>query len=338
MTLVPDQKPCLMSGMRPTGSLHFGNYFGALKHWVDLQDKYTCFFGSVDLHAMTDAYKNPEKITHNVRIMFAEWIAWGIDPDKSVLFVQSRIPEHLELFIILANLTPMGWLERVPTWKDAIDELKSNDTYNLGRFSYPVLQAADIALYNGEVVPVGQDQVAHIELAREIIRRFNRIYNTNVLKEPQALLTKTPLLIGTDGTKMSKSKNNVFPLLAERSSVEKLCNKMLTDPQRARRQDKGNPNVCSVFQFHKLFSSKEDLSWAFEGCTTAGIGCGECKAKLAGNINQKMAEPLETKKKLLEKSKDLDEIIEHGSIRAKKVAQKTLDKVYEAMSFKVSWV
>ncbi len=325
-----------MSGMRPTGSLHFGNYFGALKHWVDLQDKYTCFFGSVDWHAMTDTYKSPEKIPENIRIMFAEWIAWGIDPNKSVLFIQSKVPEHLELLIIFANLTPMGWLERVPTWKDAIDELKLNDTYNLGRFAYPVLQAADIALYNGEIVPVGQDQVAHIELAREIIRRFNRIYNTNILKEPKALLTKTPLLLGIDGKKMSKSKNNVFPLLTEVSEVKKLCNKMLTDPQRARREDKGNPNVCSVFHFHKLFSSKEDLSWAFEGCTTAGIGCGECKAKLADNINHKMAEPLETKKKLLEKPKALDEIINDGCFRAKRVAQETLNKVYKVMSFKTS--
>ena len=336
MILATDPKPCLMSGMRPTGSLHFGNYFGALKHWVDLQDKYRCFFGSVDWHAMTDAYKSTKKIPQNVRIMFAEWIAWGIDPNKSVLFVQSRVPAHLELFIILANLTPMGWLERVPTWKDAIDELKSNDAYNLGRFAYPVLQAADIALYNGEVVPVGQDQVAHIELAREIIRRFNRVYNTDILKEPQALLTKTPLLIGTDGKKMSKSKNNAFPLLTGPSEVKKLCNKMLTDPQRARREDKGNPDVCSVFHFHKLFSSKEDISWAFQGCKTAGIGCGECKAKLAGNINLKMAKPLETKKKLLEKPKVLDEIIEDGCRRAQEVAQETLNKIYKVMSFKAS--
>ena len=327
-----------MSGMRTTGPLHFGNYFGALKHWIELQDKYTCFFGAMDWHAMTDAYKDAANMPQNIRIMFAEWIAWGIDPHKSVLFVQSRVPEHLELFMILANLTPLGWLERVPTWKDAISELKSNDAYNLGRFAYPVLQAADIALYRGEVVPVGQDQVVHLELVREIIRRFNRIYHTDILVEPQAMLTETPLLIGTDGVKMSKSKNNVFPLLSETSYVKKLCHKMRTDPGRARRQDKGNPNVCSVYRFHKLFSKKNELSWVWEGCTTAGIGCGECKAKLADNINQKTAEPLEIKKELLEEPKNLDEMIEHGCQRARKIARKTLNQVYEVMSFKTKLI
>ncbi len=328
------EKQILMSGMRTTGTLHLGNYFGALKHWIQNQDQYTCFFGAMDWHAMTDAYKDSKAMDENVRIMFAEWIAWGIDPHKSTLFVQSRVPQHLEFFIILANLTPMGWLERVPTWKEVINELKSCDAYNLGRFAYPVLQTADIALYKGGVVPVGQDQVVHIELSREIIRKFNRIYHTNILIEPQVLLTQTPLLLGIDGTKMSKSKNNVFPLLAEKSQVVKLCQKMITDPQRARREDKGNPNVCYVHTMHKLFSSLEDLSWVWNGCTTAGIGCGDCKAKLAENINQQMEEPLEKKKTLLSKTKELDEIIEDGCQRARCVAKETLDQVHQVMSFK----
>lgn len=326
---------CLISGMRTTGPLHLGNYFGALKNWIILQDQYKCFFGAMDWHAMTDAYKSSQDMDQNTRIMFAEWIAMGINPDKSVLFVQSRMPEHLELFMVLANLTPMGWLERVPTWKDSTDELKSNDAYNLGRFAYPILQTVDIALYKGSVVPVGQDQVAHIELSREIIRRFNRIYKTNILVEPKPLLTKTPLLLGTDGTKMSKSKNNVFPLLAEKPEVVKHCNKMLTDPQRARRQDPGRPEVCSVFSFHKLFSNKKDVLWAEQGCRSAGIGCGECKAKLAENINRHIEEPLERKKQLLDQPQSLDKIIEEGCLHARDVAQKTLKQVYKAMSFKV---
>lgn len=325
-------KPHLMSGMRTTGSLHLGNYFGALKNWIDLQDQYTCFFGAMDWHAMTDAYKQSGQMHQNTQIMIAEWIATGIDPEKSILFVQSKVPQHLELFMILANLTPMGWLERVPTWKEVIGELQSQDAYNLGRFAYPVLQAVDIALYKGKFVPVGKDQLVHIELVREIIRRFNRIYQTNILIEPQALLTTMPLLVGTDGTKMSKSKNNVFPLLAEKPQIIKCCNKMLTDPQRARRQDPGRPEVCSVFEYHKLFSLQEDIAWAEQGCRTAGIGCGDCKAKLAENIHRQTQEPLEKKKQLLAKPKVLNQIIDEGCFRAREMAKKTLQQVRQAMS------
>lgn len=322
----------VMSGMRTTGQLHIGNYYGALKNWLALQEKYECFFGAMDWHAMTDAYKKTKEIKAYTRDIIAEWIAWGIDPKKSTLFVQSMVPEHLEIQMIFANLTPMGWLERVNTWKDQEEELKQNDAHNLGRFSYPVLQTADIAIYKGSLVPVGKDQVAHLEVSREIIRRFNRLYKGK-LPEPKPLLTESPLLIGTDGRKMSKSYNNYMPLTEEPKKVEKICKKMVTDPQRVRREDKGNPDVCPVYSFHKLYSSQEDLDWVWQGCTTAGIGCGDCKLKLSANINKKMAEPLAKKKDLLKDSSKLDSIIIEGCQKARLEAKKTLREIREKMDF-----
>ncbi|MCB0394002.1 MAG: tryptophan--tRNA ligase [Bdellovibrionales bacterium] len=325
----------VMAGMRTTGALHIGHYFGVLKNWVHLQDSYDCFFGAMDWHALTDAYKRASEIPSFAREIVAEWVAFGIDPNRATLFVQSMVPEHLELTMIFANLTPMGWLERVPTWKDAEEELKINDAHNLGRFTYPVLQTADIAIYRGELVPVGQDQVAHLEISREIVRRFNGIYKTKVLPEPKPLLTATPAVTGTDGRKMSKSYGNVVPLIAEEKAVVKVCNKMVTDPKRVRREDPGDPEVCPVFGFHKLVSSDEDRKWVVEGCTTAGIGCGDCKARLAQNLNILMEKPREIKKELLNNPKALDSIIAEGSQKARVEAQKTLKEVRSAMGF---WV
>lgn len=312
--------------------MHVGNYFGALKNWIELQDSHQCFFGAMDWHAMTDSYKSASDIDDNIRVMFAEWLAIGLDPNKSVLFVQSQVPEHLELFMILANLTPMGWLERVTTWKDSIEELKSQDTHNLGRFSYPVLQTVDIAIYKGELVPVGRDQVPHLEISREIIRRFNRIYKVNILKEPKPLLTSQPLIVGTDGNKMSKSKNNFFPLIPEKTQTTKLCNQMVTDPQRVYRKDPGNPDVCSVFSFHKLFSPNPEINEINTQCRKAGIGCADCKKQLASNIEKFVEKPREIKKQLLHSSK-LDEIITDGCNKARDVAKQTLKEVKSAMSF-----
>ncbi len=322
----------VMSGMRSTGSMHAGNYFGALKNWIELQNRYKCFFGVMDWHAMTDFYKSSDSIDRKIRIMFAEWIAIGIDPKKSILFIQSRIPEHLELFIILANLTPMGWLERVTTWKHSIEELKAKDAHNLGRFLYPVLQTVDIAIYKGELVPVGQDQIPHLEISRQIIRRFNNIYKTDILKEPKPLLTSTPLLMGTDGSKMSKSKNNFFPMIPEEKELSKLCNNMVTDPKRVYRKDPGNPDVCSVFHFHKLFSPNESVEEINVECRRAGIGCKDCKNKLSENINTFIEKPRQTKKQILD-GNELDEIIIDGCDKARKVAKQTLKEVRSAMSF-----
>jgi len=266
--------------------------------------------------------------------MYAEILAWGVDPQKSVLFVQSKVPQHLELFMILANLTPMGWLERVPTWKDAQEEARQTDTHNLGRFAYPVLQAADIAIYNGALVPVGQDQVAHLELTREIIRRFNHLYKGKLV-EPKPLLTETPLLPGLDGRKMSKSYGNSI-LLTEKDekSLKKKVNMMVTDPQRVRREDPGNPEVCSVYAFHKLYSSAEDLQWVEKGCRSAGIGCGECKAKLAQNMEALTSVPREKKAQLLSNPKDLEKIIQESCEKARQIAQKTL----ETIRYNMKWL
>lgn len=329
----PEKKIRVMSGARVTSKLHIGNYWGAIKNWIQLQNDYECFFGVMDWHGMTTAYKSSHEISLLTREMFAEYIAWGLDPEKSTLFIQSLVPEHIELFMIFANMTPMGWLERVPTWKDAEEEAKQNDTHNLGRFAYPVLQAADIAVYMGNKVPVGQDQVSHLELSREIVRRFNHVYKAK-LPEPQPLLTETPVIPGLDGRKMSKSYGNTLLLTTpDEKSLKKTINQMVTDPHRVRREDKGNPELCSVYSYHKLYSSAEDLKWVVEGCTTAGIGCGDCKAKLAGNIEAVTKEPREKKKELLNNSKQLDSIIEQGCSKARMEAQKTLKIVRSAMKW-----
>lgn len=323
----------VMSGTRATGKLHVGHYFGALKNWLELQKQYECFFGVMDWHGMTTAYKAVSEIPDWNRDIFAELLAWGIDAEKCTVFIQSHVPEHLELFLIFANLTPMGWLERVPTWKDAEDEAKANGTHNLGRFSYPVLQAADIAMYRAHRVPVGQDQVSHLELSREIVRRFNHLYKGK-LPEPQVLLTDTPLVPGLDGRKMSKSYGNGLDLTEDEKSLQKKIKGMPTDPQRVRREDPGEPTRCNVWGWHKLFSSENDITWAEGGCRTAGIGCGDCKGKLAENINNLMKEPREKKKELLNQRDLLDSMIRAGGERARKEAQLTLKIVKETMKLK----
>lgn len=329
----PPYKPRVMSGVRTTGRLHVGNYLGAVQNWVKLQDEYTCFFGVMDLHGLTTAYKNPQEIVQANRDIFADLLAWGVDPEKSTMFIQSHIPELLELFMYFANLTPLGWLERVPTWKDAIEDAKANDTHNLGRFSYPVLMAADIAIYRGGLVPVGADQVAHLELNREIIRRFNHLYKGKMI-EPKPLLTEVPLVPGLDGRKMSKSYGNTLYLTEEEKDLKKKVNSMLTDSKRVRREDPGNPEDCTVYSFHKLYSTAEDREWVVAGCTTAGIGCGDCKAKLCANIEAKTKIPREKKKELLNNPKTLDSIIEAGCEKARTDARKTLDQVKAWMKLK----
>lgn len=323
----------ILTGMRVTGKLHFGHYFGTLQNWKLLQYEHECYFGLMDWHGMTSAYKKSEEIFPMALDMFASYLAWGIDPNKSPIFLQSWVPEHLELFIIFANMTPMGWLERVPTWKDAIEEAQASDSHNLGRFAYPVLQAADIALYKGQKVPIGQDQVAHLELTREIIRRFNKLYKSK-LPEPTPLLTETPLVPGLDGRKMSKSYNNGLELEEESKSLQKKIKGMPTDPARIRREDVGNPEVCGVYKFHQLFSTQEDLQWVQTGCRTAGIGCGDCKGRLIERMESMIAEPREKKKELLNNKNQLVSMLQEGSRRAAIEAQKNLREIKEAMGLK----
>ncbi|PIU00960.1 MAG: tryptophan--tRNA ligase [Bdellovibrionales bacterium CG10_big_fil_rev_8_21_14_0_10_45_34] len=331
-----EKKPAMkrvMSGMRTTGSLHIGNYFGSLINYVKLQNEgYECFFGAMDWHALTTSYRDSESVGNYTRDIIADWLAWGVDPEKSVVYIQSKLPELLELTMVFANLTPMGWLERVTTWKDAIEEMKSTDTHNLGRFMYPVLQAADIAIFNGEAVPVGKDQVPHLELSRDIIQRFNRIYGVT-LKEPQPLLTENPLVPGTDGRKMSKSYGNIIPLTEEAKSSEKRIKKMQTDPARVRREDPGEPTKCPVYYIHKLYSSDDDLAWVEKGCRSAGIGCGDCKGRLIENREKVMSGPRQRKNELLNNKQELDSILSRGCDRARAEAAKTMASVRKAMKW-----
>lgn len=328
----PAKKLRVMSGVRTTHHLHVGNYFGAVKNWIKLQHEYECFFGVMDLHGLTTAYKTPADVKMYNRDIFADLLAWGIDPDKNTMFIQSHVPEHVELFMHFANLTPMGWLERVPTWKDAEEEAKASDTHNLGRFSYPVLQTADIAIYLGNLVPVGADQVAHLELSREIIRRFNHLYKGK-LPEPKHILTEVPLLPGLDGRKMSKSYGNTLLLTEDEKTLKKKVNSMVTDSRRALRENPGVPEDCTVYHFHKLYSTEADLKWVVEGCTTAGIGCGDCKAKLCANIEEKTKIPREKKKELLNNPERLDSIIAAGCEKARTEASKNISAIKAWMKF-----
>ena len=328
----PPKKFRVMSGVRTTHHLHVGNYFGAVKNWIDLQNQYECFFGVMDLHGLTTSYKAPQDVKMYNRDIFADLLAWGIDPEKNTIFIQSQIPEHIELFMHFANLTPMGWLERVPTWKDAEVEAKATDTHNLGRFSYPVLQAADIAIYSGDLVPVGADQISHLELSREIIRRFNHLYKGRI-PEPKHLLTEVPLLPGLDGRKMSKSYGNTLLLTEDEKMLKKKVNSMVTDSRRALRENPGVPEDCTVYHFHKLYSSADEIQWVHVGCTTAGIGCGDCKAKLCANIEFKTKIPREKKKELLNNPERLDSIIAAGCEKARTEARKNISIIKGWMKF-----
>jgi len=286
-------------------------------------------------HAMTSRYKTPHDVQHFVTDIYAEWIAWGLDPVKNVIFIQSEVPQHVELFMYFAMMTPMSWLERVPTWKDAEEEAKASDTHNLGRFAYPALQAADIAIYGGTHVPVGHDQISHLELSREIIRRFNFLYGGEI-PEPRPIFTPTPALLGSDGRKMSKSYGNSFNLTQEEDEVVKTLRAMPTDPARVRRNDPGEPTKCPVYSYHKLFSSTLELEWVEGGCRSAGIGCGDCKKKLAENINDLMTKPREKKKELLQQPDTLDSIIADGCHRAREHASATMAKVRQWTGFESS--
>ncbi|CAN5650696.1 tryptophan--tRNA ligase [soil metagenome] len=325
----------IMSGMRTTAALHLGNYHGALKQWLELQKDYMGFYGAMNWHAMTSHYKTPHEVMNFTRIIIAEWLAWGLDPERNVIFVQSEVPEHVELTMFFQMMTPMSWLERVPTWKDAEAEAKANDTHNLGRFMYPVLQAADIAVYRGTHVPIGQDQIPHLELSRDIVRRFNFLYGGN-LPEPKPIFSSTPTLIGTDGRKMSKSYNNAFALTQEPDEITKTLRAMPTDPARVRREDPGEPTKCPVYGFHKLYSNAEDLAWVETGCRSASIGCGDCKKKLGDNINAAMMGPREIKKTLLNDGDKLDIIIADGCERARNEAGRQMEQVRDWTGFKAS--
>ena len=316
--------------MRPTGKLHLGHLVGALQNWVTLQDKYDSFHCVVDWHALTTHYADTSEIVANTFDNVADWIGAGLDPEKSTFFIQSLVPEHAELYLLFQMVTPIPWLERVPTYKEQVEQLSDRDLSSIGFLGYPLLQAADIAVYDAHWVPVGEDQVPHLELTREVVRRFNNYYPANLV-EPQALLTPTPRLPGLDNRKMSKSYNNTIALSDTPEKVKQTIRTMVTDPARVRRHDKGNPDVCPVGDYHKVFSDTETLAWVDQGCRTAGIGCIECKMKLFDNLQQRLG-PISARRQELESHPDdVLDILNDGAKRAKVVAEATMADVRKAM-------
>ena len=394
------QKQRVLSGMRPTGALHLGHYHGALKNWVRLQDDYDCFYFVADWHALTTHYEDREIIERNVYDMVIDWLAAGIDPEKATLFIQSRLPEHAELFTLLAMGTPLGWLERVPTYKDQMEKLKDRDLSTYGFLGYPLLQAADILIYKAGFVPVGEDQAPHVEITREVARRFNHLYGREhdfderaqavvkkmgkergkayeaarkayqqtgtdealaqaraliaasgalsaadrerldaylrgtgktILPEPAVLLTEVSKLPGLDGEKMSKSYGNTIAMREEPAEVERKIRRMPTDPKRVRRSDPGNPEDCPVWQFHQVYSNAETRDWVVKGCTTAGIGCLECKQPVIDAVLAERAPIRERAQAYLDDPTLVKNILADGCDKARALATETMRDVREAM-------
>ena len=407
------KKKRVVSGMRPTGRLHIGHYFGALQNWIRLQNDptYECFYFIADWHALTSDYANTSAIAQNTIEIMTDYLAAGLDPKKSVIFQQSLVPEHAELHLLLSMVTPLGWLERVPTYKEALENVKEKDLHNYGFLGYPVLQCADIVIYSEEgaqiFVPVGEDQVSHVETSREIVRRFNLFYGlqldealrsksaaglcgnfhlalgipgntlsildfplgaekwaefssrvrarileigfdnaierlraavvadlvkfTPVLQEPEAKLTMTPRITGLDGRKMSKSYGNAITLSESDADIRAKTKVMVTDPARKRRTDPGNPDICPVYDWHKLFSTRDTLEWAAAGCRTAGIGCIECKAKMADHLIEWITPVRERRVEYEKHPKRVLEILDEGSRKARVVAQGTMERAREAV-------
>jgi len=325
--------------MRSTGKLHLGNYVGALQNWVRMQDEYECFFMVADWHALTTDYADTSRIKENSLEVVLDWLAAGLDPERSVIFIQSHVPVHAELHLLFSMITPLGWLERVPTYKEQRENIKDKDLGTYGFLGYPVLQAADILLYKADCVPVGEDQVAHVELTREIARRFNGFYGAGkeVFPEPQSLLTLSPKLPGTDGRKMSKSYGNTVLLSDPEPVVRRKLKTMVTDPARVRRSDPGNPDVCPVGDLHKIFSSKETLAKVYEGCRSAGIGCIECKGWAADALVE-LLNPMQQRRKKFEENPRLAwDILEAGTERARKAAGETMADARAAMGMSLEY-
>ena len=339
MSASSEKRKRVLSGMRPTGKLHLGNYVGALQNWVGMQDAYECYFCVVDWHALTTDYADTSKVKENSLEVVFDWLAAGLDPDRSVIFMQSHVPAHAELHLLLSMITPLGWLERVPTYKEQRENIKDKDLGTYGFLGYPVLQAADILVYKGDVVPVGEDQAAHIELTREITRRFNGFYGATkpVFPEPATLLTPAKKLPGTDGRKMSKSYGNTIMLADPESVVRQKLKTMVTDPARVRRSDPGNPDVCPVGDLHKIFSSKETLAKVYEGCRSAGIGCIECKSWAADALVQLLNPMQERRRKFEDNPKLAWDILEAGSARARETAGATMNDVRAAMGMSLQY-
>lgn len=322
----------ILSGMRPTGKLHLGNLHGALGNWVELQNsgKYDCFYFVADWHALTSEYSTTENIKDNTISMLIDWLSVGLDPHKSTLFVQSAIKEHAELFLLLSMITPLPWLERNPTYKEMKAELTSKDLSTFGFLGYPVLQAADIIMYKAYGVPVGVDQLPHVELTREIARRFNFLYR-EIFPIPEPLLTSVPKLLGIDGRKMSKSYDNSIYISDRGEVLQTKVSSMFTDPQRMRKKDPGNPEICNVFTFHGLYSDEETVKEIDAGCRKATIGCTDCKKMLARRIAAELAPIHERMDYYTNHMNEIHEIIAEGNRKAERIAGQTLEEVRTAV-------
>jgi tryptophanyl-tRNA synthetase len=399
MTNQQKSRPRILSGMRPTGKLHLGNLVGALQNWVKLQNEYDSYHFVADWHMLTTDYADPSEVTENTLQMVTDWLAAGLDPNKATFFVQSRLPEHAELHLLFSMITPLSWLERVPTYKEQLENITDRDLHTYGFLGYPLLQAADILMYKADAVPVGEDQVPHVELTREVARRFNLAYGklvlpelpvetvpglatksgiasrvgptlwtdvslgekvaaierafrssslderadylnnglgkvTQVFSEPRALLTPSPRLPGTDGRKMSKSYNNAIFLTDPPDVVSKKLATMITDPARKRRNDPGNPDICPVFDLHKIFSSQVTIDQVNRECRTAEIGCLDCKKMLAQHLNRALAPIQQRRKPYEENPQQVWDILEAGTSQARKVAQATMAEVRAAVKLK----
>lgn len=321
----------VLSGMQPSGLMHLGNHLGALENWKSLQDQYECYFFVADWHALSTNYADTSRIREFSRELLIDWLAAGIDPKRSTLFIQSRIPEHAVLHLLLSMMTPISWLERNPTYKEKQEEIKEKDLSTYGFLGYPVLQAADILLYKPDFVPVGKDQLPHLELTRELARRFNDIYKTQVFPEPKEHLTKFPKVMGTDGRKMSKSYGNTINLSDAEPVVRQKLKTMVTDPARVRRNDPGNPDICPVYDFHKIYSPQAVQEQINKDCRTATIGCIDCKKLVADRIVERMTPVWDARGRLSKDPAYLNDIMTEGSNRAGEVAKATLHDVNEAM-------
>jgi tryptophanyl-tRNA synthetase len=320
--------------MRPTGKLHIGHYFGALTNWLRMQEQFDCFYFIADWHALTSDYADTSRIKEYTLEMALDWLSCGLDPARATLFVQSHLPEHAELNLLLGMITPLGWLYRVPSYKEQRENIKDKDLDTYGFLGYPVLQAADIVMYKADYVPVGEDQVAHVELTREIVRRFNNFYplpgGRAVFPEPGAYLTPSPRLPGLDGRKMSKSYGNAILLSEPEADIRKKIAVMMTDPARVRRTDPGNPELCPVFDYHRLVSPPEVQAWSDQGCRTAGIGCLECKRAMADGL-MKVLKPIQERRAEYEREPQRAwKVLEEGDEKARAVARATMGQVREA--------
>ena len=310
--------------------MHLGHLHGALTNWKQLQEDYDCFFFIADWHALTSEYANTKVIKESIEDIIVDWISVGLDPDRATFFIQSKIKEHAELYLVFSMITPLPWLERNPTYKEQLRELEQKDLYTFGFLGYPVLQAADILLYKASGVPVGEDQAPHVELTREIARRFNHYYGP-LFPEPDTLLAPTSKLLGLDRRKMSKSYNNAIFLTDSDEEIDKQVGRMITDPQRARRSDPGNPDICNVFSFHEIYTPGDVVRQIDGDCKTAAVGCVDCKKMMAANL-RKALQPIRDKRSILESDMDrVRDIIDAGNQRARRIAEETMAEVKKAL-------